>query len=140
MTFIAYLLTFILVPLLSTVSLLFTFPLLLIGGASSPRLVSIIQGITTGIVAGWGCQTIFSLCQVAFSHTPLWVMGFLFLLFDWNRVQKAGSHLPPIGSVEMKELSLNNSKLDYSGRSALIEVGNLFGTPIGFLIWANWLS
>jgi hypothetical protein len=140
MIFVAYILTLILVPLLSAVGLIFTFPLLLIGGANSPRLVSIVQGIATGIVAAWGCQAIFSYCGVTFTNTPLWVMGALFALNDWNRVKKASSNLPPIGSAEMEEISLDNSKLDNSSRSSLIEVGNFVGTPIGFLIWANWLS
>jgi hypothetical protein len=139
MTFVAYLLTLILVPLLAAVGFLFTFPLMLLGGRISPRFVSILQGISTGIVAGWGCQKIFSMCGVDFSNTPLWIMGFLFLLNDWQRVGRASSNLPPIGSAEMEELSMDNSKLDNSSRSSLIEIGNLVGTPIGFLIWVNWL-
>ena len=139
MTFIAYLLTLFLVPLLSAVGLIFTFPLLLIGSANSPRLASIVQGIFTGIVAGWVCQAIFSYCGVAFTNTPLWVIGFLFLLNDWNRVRRASSNLPPIGSAELENISLDNSKLDSRSRSSLIEVGNMVGTPIGFVIFANWL-
>lgn len=140
MTFIAYILTIILVPILASFGLLLTFPLMMIGAASSPRLVSIVQGMATGVVAAWGCQTIFSFCGVAFTNTPLWLMGFLFFLNDWNRMGRASSQLPPIGSIEMEEKSLDNSKIDGNFRSALIEVGHLIGTPIGFLIWANWLS
>ena len=140
MIFIAYLLSIILVPLLSAVGLLFTFPLLFIGAANFPRLVAIIQGVITGIVAAWCCRAIFSVCEVTFSNTPLWVMGFLFFLNDLNRLKRASSHLPSIGSVEMDEISLDNSKLDNRDRSALIEVGHLTGTPVGFLIWANWLT
>jgi hypothetical protein len=139
MIFVAYLLTLILVPSLAAVGYLFTFPLIMMGGRNSPRLVSILQGITTGIVAGWGCQKIFSMCGVEFSNTPLWIMGFLFLLNDWQRLGRANSNLPPIGSAEMEDLSMDNSKLDNSSRSSLIEIGNMVGTPIGLLIWVNWI-
>lgn len=111
MTFIAYLLTLVLVPLLAIAGVVFTFPLLLFAGKASPRLVSMFQGITTGIVAGWGCQAIFHLCGVKFDNTPLWLMGFLFLLNDWQRVRRASSSLPPIGTTEMEELSLDNKSL-----------------------------
>jgi hypothetical protein len=40
----------------------------------------------------------------------------------------------------MKELVSDNTKLDSKKRVALFEVGNLFGTPIGFLIWVYWLA
>lgn len=139
MIFVAYLLTLMLVPMLPVIGLVFTIPLTMFLGRSAPRLASIFQGIITGIIAGWGCQKIFSLCGVEFSNTPLWIMGFLFLVNDWRRVGRAGSNLPPIGSSELKEISLDNSKLDGSSISSIVECGNMIGTPIGFLIWANWL-
>lgn len=140
MIFIAYLLTLVLVPTLTIAGALITFPLLLLAGKGSPRLVSIFQGVTTGIVASWGCQAIFHLCGVKFDNTPLWLMGFLFLLNDWQRVRRAGSSLPEIGSTEMEELSLDNNKLDHKSRTATMEFGNMFGTPLGFLIWAIWFT
>jgi hypothetical protein len=140
MTFIAYLLTIILVPTIAAIGLVVTFPLMMLGVQKSPRLISTIQGIAIGVIAAWGCQTVFSLCGVAFSNTPLWLMAFLFFLNDWNRMGRSGGQLPPIGSNEMEEKSLDNSKMDGNFRSALINVGHLIGTPIGFLIFANFLS
>ena len=141
MIFVAYLLTLILVPSLTVFGLIFTFPLVWFLGRNSPRLVSIFQGIITGIVAGWGCQKIFFLCGVEFSNTPLWILGFLFLLNDWRRVSKASSNLnlPPIGSPELEDISMDNSKLENSTILSMVEIGNMIGTPIGFVIWANWL-
>jgi len=133
--FVAYLLSVLLVPLLAAVGILFTMPLVLIGGKNSPRLVAVIQGIVTGLIASWGCQKIFFLTGTPFTSTPLWVLGFLFLLNDWNRIGKSGTNLPEIGSQEMEEMSLDNSKLDGNMRSALVEVGNLVGTPIGFYLY-----
>ena len=140
MTVVAYLLTLVLVPLLSAAGLIITLPLLFLGAGNFPRIVPVIQGVTTGIVAGWGCQSIFSLCGVQFSTTPIWIMAILFLFNDWRRVNAASASMPPMGSSELEEISLDNSKLDGNSRRAFLEIGQLVGTPIGFFIWVKWLS
>ena len=139
MTFLAYLLSIILVPVLSTAALIFTLPLVFLM-KRLPRIFALCQGILIGIFAGWCCYKIFFLCGVSFSNTPLIIIGFLFLLNDFSRVGKARGKLSDSRSEEFEKNILDDSNINKKSLSFSTEICILIGTQWGLVIWANWLT
>ena len=112
MTILAYLLTFLIVPVLATFSS--NIFLLFFAKLSKDFLpfISTIIGIITGYVSIVLGRLVFGWFAVEFTSTPVWILFVMYLLNDWRRIS---------GGMSEKQ--------------SILEVGQLIGTPIG-LYWA----
>ena len=112
MTILAYLLTFLIVPVLATFSS--NIFLLFFAKLSKDFLpfISTIIGIITGYVSVVLGRLVLGWFTVDFTSTPVWILFVMYLLNDWRRI---GGRM--------------------SEKQSIVEVGQLIGTPIG-LYWA----
>jgi hypothetical protein len=112
MTILAYLITFLIVPVLATFSSnIFLLFFVKFDKDFLPFITTII-GIITGYVSVVLGKLVFGWFAVEFTSAPVWILFVMYLLNDLRRV---GGSMSEIKSI--------------------IEVGQLIGTPIG-LYWA----
>ena len=112
MTILAYLITFLIVPVLATFSSnIFLLFFVKFDKDFLPFITTII-GIITGYVSVVLGKLVFGWFAVEFTSAPVWILFVMYLLNDLRRV---GDSMSEIKSI--------------------IEVGQLIGTPIG-LYWA----
>lgn len=111
MTFFAYIITLLLVPIFATFSsnifLLFFLKL----DKDFLPFISTIIGIITGYVSVFLSRLVFGWLTVEFTSTPVWILFVMYLLNDWRRI---GGRM--------------------SEKQSIVEIGQLIGTPIGLYL------